>query len=70
MEEIDEQPSKMEVMRLKAVNPDFLAECEAESRKIDERNRELAYAELLKQRVRNEAMLRNKVREALEADRV
>ena len=68
MKEIDEQSSQMDAMRLKAINPDFLAECEAESRKTNERNRELAYAELLKQRVRDEAMLRNRIRTDFEKE--
>lgn len=68
MKEKDDQPSETEVIKAKSVNPEFLAECEMESRKIHERNKELAYAELLKQRVRDEALLCDKIRAGFEKE--
>jgi len=49
-------------------DPKFLEECEVESRKIHERNKERDYAKLLEQRAIDETMLRVKVRIAFEKE--
>ena len=67
-EDIKAEPSEMELIRMKSVDPKFLHECDIESRKTYEANREREYAELLDRRNAYEMVCRDAARKKFEAD--
>ena len=67
-EDIKAKPSEMELIRRKSTDPEFLKECDVESRKTYELNEEREYAALLKQRGADEIEHRDRIRATFEKD--
>ena len=62
---IEPEPSEMERIRLRSIDPKFVKECEIASRLQYETAREVEYQKLLDKRADDERKLRDKVRDKL-----